>query len=107
MATVYEIPLSAANQTFSVTLGNAGYRLTVTYRDADEAGWLLDIADAESGPVVSGVPLVTGADLLAPYSHLSIGGGGKLYASTDGDEYAVPTFTNLGTLAHLYWVPNE
>jgi hypothetical protein len=107
MATVYEIPLSPANQTFSVTLGNVEYRLAVTYRDAAEAGWLLDIADAENALIVAGIPLVTGADLLSPYGHLSIGGGGKLYVSTDGDEYAVPTFADLGTLSHLYWVPNE
>lgn len=102
--TVYEIPLSGANQTFPITLGTTEYRLTFVYRKATDAGWIMDIADTEGVAIVSGISLVTGADLLAQYAYLGI--GGSLYVTTDGDADAVPTFDNLGSTAHLYWVPN-
>lgn len=103
MATVYEIPIVAgSNQKLSVTLAGVEYQLTLTYRDANEAGWTLAIADSEGNVILAGLPLVTGQDLLEQYVHL--GFGGKLFVMTDGDEYAVPTWDNLGSTAHLYWV---
>lgn len=107
MATAYEIPVTpgGGNQSFSLDLGGVTYRLALTWRAAKEGGWTLDIADANGVPLVSGIPLVTGADLLAPYQHLSIGGGGSLTVTTDGEPDAVPTFANLGVLSHLYWTP--
>ena len=100
----YEIPLSAANQSFTVTLGTTDYRLTVIYRDAKEAGWILDIADTEGNAIVSGIPLVTGHDLLEQYAYLGI--GGQMIVATTGDPYAVPTFENLGDACKLYWIPD-
>lgn len=107
MATVYEIPVTPAggNQSFTVDLNGTSYQLALTWRNARDAGWVLDIADADGVALVRGIPLVTGADLLAPYKHLSIGGGGSLTATTDGDAEAVPTFANLGATSHLYWTP--
>ena len=107
MATVYEIPVTPAggNQTFSVELNSVTYRLALTWRNAKEAGWVLDISDASGNAIVNGIPLVTGADLLAPYKHLAIGGGGSLTVITDGDAGAVPTFANLGLISRLYWTP--
>jgi hypothetical protein len=52
--------------------------------------------------LVSGIPLVTGVDLLAPYAYL--GFGGELLVATDGNTAAVPTYANLGTGSHLYFV---
>jgi hypothetical protein len=73
--------------------------------------WTLDLADQNQNPVVSGIPLVTGVDLLAPYGHLNI--GGQLIAQTTNDTDAVPTLANLGSTGNLYFVllppasPNE
>lgn len=53
---------------------------------------------------MAGIPLVTGADLLAQYKHLSI--GGQLFVQTDGDPEAVPTYASLGATAGLYWIPD-
>lgn len=105
MATTYEIPITpASNQTFAVTLGDTVYRLTLQWRAAIEAGWVLDIAAEDGTALASGIPLVTGADLLAQHRHLGIGGGGALYVATDGDQDASPTFESLGATSHLYWV---
>ncbi|MBB3811466.1 phage baseplate plug family protein [Pseudochelatococcus contaminans] len=101
---VFEIPLIAAPQTFIVSLSGVEYRFRLTYADAPEGGWLLDILDNKSNvgtPLVRGIPLVTGADLLAPYRHLGIGGG--LIVASDADMDAVPTFQNLGSASKLYF----
>ena len=105
MSTIYEIPLQVGTpQSFSITLGGVQYRLTLQYRNDPAAGWTLDIADSTGDPIISGIPLVTGADLLAQYAYL--GFGGRLRVQTTSDPDAVPTFTNLGDDGLLYWVTN-
>lgn len=102
MPTPYEIPLSPTPQTFTISLGGTTYRLTVWWNDM-AACWTVDIYDSDgSTKILVGVPLVTGCDLLAPYSDLDF--GGELIAQVDGDINAVPTFDNLGTTGHLYFV---
>jgi len=100
--TPYEVPLTPDPQSLRITLGGTPYRLTVAYRDANEGGWVLDIADANDAPIISGIPLVTGADLLGQYAYL--GFRDVLVVQTDHDLNAVPTFDNLGKTSHLYFV---
>ncbi|MDQ0507423.1 phage baseplate plug family protein [Xanthobacter agilis] len=103
MAATYEIPITpASNQTFSVVLNDVAYQLTLQWRAATDAGWVLDIADESGTALVCGIPLVTGIDLLGQHQHLGI--GGSLYVATDGDQDAAPTFDSLGDTSHLYWV---
>lgn len=102
MATVYEIPLSPNPQTFTVALAGKSYQLTVQYRAAIMGGWVLDIADTAGTPLVQGIPLVTGADLLAQHKHLGI--GGELRVQTDNAPDEVPTFGNLGQASHVFFV---
>lgn len=105
MATIYEIPLSPEPQRFNISLGDTEYQLRLSYQDATEAGWLLDIlnsSDSPGTPIACGLPLVTGADLLGQYEYLGI--PGELWVSTDGDPDAVPTFDNLGVGGRLFFV---
>jgi hypothetical protein len=99
--TTYEIPLQGISQTFTINLAGTNYTLTVKWNDSNEAGWVLDIADANQNPIVCGLPLITGLDILAGLNYLGI--GGALYVYTNGDQSAVPTFTNLGTDCNLYF----
>jgi len=62
---------------------------------------MMDISDNLGNPMVCGVPLVTGADLLAQYGYL--GFQGKLYIVTDGFRAGVPTFDGLGVSSRLYY----
>jgi hypothetical protein len=96
---VFEVPLNGQPQTLQITLGSVAYQLTVQWRNA--TGWVLDIATVTGTPILQGVPLVTGSDLLAQYRYLGL--GGSLFVSTDADPDAVPTYTNLGTASHLYF----
>lgn len=102
MSNIFLIPLSAPPQIFTAVLGGTTYTLTVQYRNTAGGGWVLDLGDVNNNPVLTGLPLVTGANLLAQYAYLGLGGG--LYVQTTDDPDAVPTFTNLGTDALLYWV---
>jgi Domain of unknown function (DUF6983) len=101
--TIYEIPLSGDNQTFKISLGGVLYRLTLVYRGP--GGWVLDIADVNGGPLVAGIPLVTGIDLLAQYAHLGFAGALRVQGAAHPDD--VPDFDNLGAGARLYWVTDQ
>lgn len=100
----YEVPLTPEAQTFSIQLGLKTYQIYLWWNDADEGGWTIDIADSQSNPIISGIPLVTGVDLLAQYGYLDF--GGTLVVLTDDSPDAVPTFTNLGNQSHLYFTTN-
>lgn len=106
MATVYEIPTQPNPTTQRITLNGVTYTLTLTWNEfAGPAGaWVLDIADANNNPIASGLPLVTGADLLAQFEYLGIGGGGGLVVQSDHDPDLVPSFTTLGSTGHLFFV---
>jgi predicted Zn-dependent protease with MMP-like domain len=99
--TINEIPLSGKSQSFQVVVLNVTYVFTVIWRDA-ASEWVLDIADVNSNPLVQGLPLVTGCDLLGQYAYLGL--GFQLWVATDGDPDAVPIYANLGTQSHLYVV---
>lgn len=97
----FEIPLSGQSQTVQVTILNIVYTFTVQWRNS-AALWFLDIADVNASPIVNGIPLVTGADLLGQYAHL--GFGFQLGVASDVTPDALPTYDNLGTTSHLYVV---
>lgn len=101
MTTFYEIPLTPNAQAFRVTLAGVQYRMALAWRTHDVGGWFLDIFDPAGNPLVAGIPLVTGVDLLEPYPDLKF--GGALYVMTDGAPTAPPTYDNLGTQAHVYF----
>ena len=65
------------------------------------ACWMVDIADVNGAPIISGVAVVTGADLLEQFKYLNL--GGQLIAQTDHNTDAVPTFKNLGKDGHVYY----
>ena len=100
MTSVYEIPLSGKPQQVQVLLANVQYLLTFIWRAG--VGWVLDLADVNGNAIVQGIPLVTGTDLLGQYRYLGI--GGSLVVNTDAAPNAVPTYDNLGTSSHLYFV---
>jgi hypothetical protein len=98
----FEIPLSGMPQRFRIALLGVTYQLNFQYRAAPMGGWVLDIADAAGVPLVCGIPLVTGHDLLEQYHYLNF--GGALMVFSDGDPDAVPSFENLGSSSHLVWI---
>lgn len=98
---VYEIKLTPDPQVIVVQFPSGTfYELRFLYQFTPDDCWTVDINDISGNPIVCGIPLVTGADLLAQYEYL--GFGCSLYCTTDGDVTAVPKFYNLGDTAHLW-----
>ena len=105
MVTIAEIPISPDPQRMTLTLGDTTYRITFLYREADEGGWVMDIADDQDTPLACGIPLVTGQNLLVQLRYLGIGGAvtGGIAVASDGNDN-VPTFDGLGSASRLYWI---
>lgn len=101
MITTYKIPLLPQTQQFEISLLGITYNLMVVWNAAANA-WILDILDALQVPVLTGIPIVTGVDLLGQHRHLNIGGG--LVALSSPDQFDVPTLTSLGDSSQLYFV---
>lgn len=101
MSTAYEIPLKASAQNFTIAFPNATYEVTVKWNVFANC-WVIDFLDNNGNEVLTGVPLVTGVDLLAQFPDLNF--GGQLIVQTDHDTDAVPTFDNLGDTGHVYLV---
>lgn len=101
MTTPFEIPTQPAPQRYSITLAGKDYRITQRWNVATNS-WVIDIADAGDVPIIRGIPLVTGTDLLDQFEYLGI--GGQLIAQTDHNPDAVPSYENLGSIGHLYFV---
>lgn len=96
----FEVPLSAEPQVFQIALAAVTYQLSLQWNE-ETATWVLDIRDENQQPIVTGIPLVTGADLLGQYTYLNF--GGQLYAETVGDLSTPPTFENLGDEGKVYF----
>ena len=66
------------------------------------ACWIADLFQNDGTPIVQGLAVVTGADLLQQFGYM--GFAGQLIAQTDHETDAVPTFTNLGSSGHVYYL---
>ena len=66
------------------------------------SAWALDISGPDNLPLVQGIPIVTGADLLGQYEYLGI--GGKIFVQSSGDLDAVPGFADLGASGLVFFV---
>lgn len=104
MGSFFTVPLQPQPQTMTILLSGITYTLTFNYRNIDQGGWVLDIGDSNNIPIVTGVPLVTGANLLKQFAYL--GFVGALWVQTLDDPDAVPTFQNLGSDGLLFYVTN-
>lgn len=102
MAQTFEIPLDPEAQKFAVPLGSNTYTMEIQFNDSNST-WFMDLY-SEDGltPLVRGIPMVTGVNLLEPFGYLGI--GVELYVQTDTDPNKMPTYENLGLDSHLYMV---
>lgn len=97
--TFSEIPLSADNQKFSITIAGTAYKMELVWR---EPVWCLNLLSSDDSIIVSALPLVAGANLLEQYAYLGL--GFSLLVSSDIEGQENPTKTDLGLYSHLYAV---
>ncbi|GHV35136.1 hypothetical protein FACS1894187_07200 [Synergistales bacterium] len=106
MWTPYKIPLTATPQSFSIVLGDIHYIVNLYWNAAEQMqSWVIDIADSDTQkPIVNGIPLVTGCNLLEQYGYL--GFKGALIAYENGSDER-PGYDNLGGEANLFFVTED
>ena len=102
--TPFEIPLASVPQSFAVNLGGTVYNLRLYFCPPLNT-WILDVSDVSNNPIVCGIAVVTGTDLLAPYQYLGFPGQLVVWWVAEGQPQA-PTLLNLGSDARLYFIPN-
>lgn len=102
MSTIVEVPLISVPQQFSVYLNAVSYDVTIKWNEFGQR-WVMDLSITGGDKLLSGVPFVVGQDLLEQFEYLDI--GGMLVVQSDTAE--LPTFTDLGSLSHLYFVTAE
>ena len=93
---IYEIPLNYGNQKFNIKLGTTQYKLQFIYR-SDR--WYLDIFDTAENPLIAGLPMLVGDNLLAQHQHII---SGSLYVLNTNEEES-QDFGDLGANIKLYW----
>ncbi len=96
---LYEIPLLDRNQKFFIKLNKVNYQLKLVYLKR----WYLDIYQANAEPIACSIPLVSGIDILSPYSHLI---NGSMYVQNLNEDES-QSFNGLGTNIKLFWQDPE
>jgi hypothetical protein len=94
-----EVPLVPSPQILQVQLGSRSYSLRLRFLDTGMGGWIMDINTVNGTPILCGIPLVTGCNLLEQfgYEHIDV----ILFVYTDGNFSAIPNYSNLGIDSHL------
>lgn len=92
---LYEIPLSAKNQKFKIRLNGTTYQFKFVFRKR----WYLDLADPSNQPLINGLPLVHGINLLEQYQHVIRGALIMLNSHEDESQ----SLNDLGSKIKLYW----
>lgn len=96
-----EIPLGSVPGTVSLNLPGRSVRLRLTFEDG-EGTWIMDIYDDGEAPLVCGIPLLIGLDLLGPYGHL--GFNTRMFVLRRGGDPAEDIgYDDLGTAAGLFF----
>jgi len=96
---LYELPLLDRNQKFFIKLNKVNYQLKLVYLKR----WYLDIYQANAEPIARSIPLVSGIDILSPYSHLI---NGSMYVQNLNEDES-QSFNDLGTNIKLFWQDPE
>ncbi len=101
---LHEIPLTPTPQRFTVNLNGREVFMTLRWKETHAGGWTVDITDSRTNtPLIHGLPLVAGVDLLEPYRYLGI--PCRLVLGGDGMKEA--TRENLGKDVKLCMVVDE
>lgn len=113
MPQVFKIPVTPQRtQKFGIALNGIPYNLRFAWNAAHQS-WIMDILDADNNRLLMGVPLITGADLLAQHAHLNIGVNStagtwiEMFVVTyaiDKPPVTTPLYSSFGIDSNLYYV---
>jgi hypothetical protein len=98
---VYTIPLTNKNQRVQTSLLGVTYILVVRWNALANL-WYLDINDVNNAPVLNGVPMTAGVNLLKQFAYLGI--GGALVAQNVNNPNLPIGYADLGQTGFLLFV---
>ena len=102
MSTTYEFPLRPEAQQIRIQLGTVEYIVRFGWGDTADGGWFIDISDAEAVPLLRGLALTAGENVLQQFDYLGI--AGEIRVQTDGDDLVEPTYANLGSNGKVLFI---
>ena len=86
----------------TVTLDGVRFVLD-TYTNRADGCWYMDLRDGEGNPLVLGIAIVTGLDLLFPYRHLDVPPGPLFVNDHEGERTDPGLDAFLNQSAALYY----
>lgn len=95
MIQVQEVPLSNNSQTFTISIDRTIYRLNIVWRSTV---YVMDILDNSNNIIISGIPLVSGLDLLEQFNYLGIPREVVILSDVP---YTDPIYDTLGLSTYL------
>lgn len=102
MMNIVEIPVSAKNQQFDIRLSGKYYRVRLVYREF--CGWVVGIMSRTGEMILTGIPLVSGVDILEPYRYM--GFSGSLFFVCD-ETAGELSHRDLGRGNKLYYLQSQ
>lgn len=102
MAAVWEFPLLPQPQQMQVQLGEVDYTVRFGWCASPEGGWFIDIADVDGKPIIRGLTLTAGENILQQFDYLGI--PGEIRVQTDSEPLVEPTFENLGSNGKVLFI---
>lgn len=98
-----EFPLLPATaQEMTITLGTKEYTVRFAWCATPEGGWFMDMYDLALEPMIRGLPLVAGVNVLQQFDYLQI--PGEIRVQVDEDTLIEPTFENFGTTGKVVFI---
>lgn len=69
--TIREIPLLPSSQNLTINVGNTNYMLDIIWKSDT---YIMNIKTGKGEPIINGIPLLTGLDLLEQFKYFGIVG---------------------------------
>lgn len=98
----FEFPLTPGAQQMTVPVSDEQFTFRFAWSDSPEGGWFIDILRLDGSPLVRGLPLTAGENVLQQFDYLGI--SGAIYVQTDNDPLVEPTYDNLGLNGRVFFV---
>ena len=99
---VFEFPLSPNAQQMTVPIGDEQFTFRFAWSDSPDGGWFIDVLRLDGSPLVRGLPLTAGENVLQQFDYLGI--PGEIRVQTDNDPLVEPTYDNLGLNGRVFFV---
>lgn len=102
MPKVQEFPLRPEAQQMTIELASVLYTVRFGWCDTPDGGWFMDLGTYEGAPLIQGLPLTAGEDVLQQFAYLGI--GGEIRVETDGNSLVEPTYGDLGSNGKVLFI---